>query len=360
MKKTSRIQENLMAALQAYRLNQEIVLIDKELEDLKAEQTNEKKGFAKVVDKVVSEPLRAGKEKRLLEDVLKAHENLENFLGSLPEGTDASLYQDEEKLRSFADVFFDRDDGYARLTMGLELALMEGDAGAPKYLRREASRERLSKLLLVDEKLLTSLQEAYVYTFRFIDGQSDDSEDKEKAHRYSQSALAVGLAAGWTIIGLAVSLGLAAQSFFYEARSMRKMYEQERGLDLFSAFIGGGQSKKKKLSKGWVKKIKKLGRECPEKDYIHSLTLGIVLYDFRFLDKKNEAAKNALSLFLQMLDDLRSDAEYLALVERVDIDSNAKKLTAASRAIELLLRLTRKEEEKGKVGEAVIYVEQVA
>ena len=354
MKTTSTLEQILLPAISLYRYEQEIRIIEEETADLAAKKAEPKSGFQKMIDGVQS-AFRKDKED-LFQALAKAKKNRDEYRASLPAECDEELSTNESKLRAKIEEYLGHDNGSKRLTLALEIGLREGKKDMPALLRPEKSREAVSLLLFSDEKMIGKILDVYIYSYRRISGEKlldGPEESMQKGKNLGKIGATVGVVSLLTGLGLGViagaALGLSGLALMGKAKYQRDIeYRGGEELLLYSAFIASSDIKKRRFGRRAAKNLRKVGRETPSGEMIHALASGITLYNFRFDDKDSEAAKNALSLYLEMLDNLRSDAEYLAFVERLDMEENYKKTLYAARAVELLHDLLVHDEAKGE------------
>ncbi len=327
-RKKSILEQNLYSSLIAYRLNQEILIIEEEVSKLKGDAAVEKKGIKKIVDKVI-EPIRNHQEKKASDDYVKASNNLHDYIAKLEEERiDYSSYKSEEKLNRLMDTLFHKDNGTGKLSLALELAISDG-IDEIKFLREEESLRSLSVLLFDDENKMINLRKVYQYCYKKIN-------NKKPLDDFSFGVILGSTSVALTLINPALALvaGAGLVSAYFINKKVKESNPDE-SLLMFSTLVAGGKTK---LSKSMSKFFKNVDKES----LAHAFATGLTIYNFTFTDKDTPAAKEALSNYIQMIDDLRGDEEYFALVEKMDIDSHYEKIEICNRVILLLKEVTTK------------------
>ncbi|MBQ4255821.1 MAG: hypothetical protein II721_07560 [Bacilli bacterium] len=333
-KRRSALERDIVTSLRRYRLQEEIRIIEEEKSSTPPIE-EPKKGFISSIKKILKEDVRDLKNKVTSDDLPKAKKNLEDFEANLeePKGTDYTL--DLDGFKRILDVYFDRDGGAARLSMALELGFDEWEQGGNKFLRKEKSRQSLSELLLGDKKKLGEILAFYSYSYRQIGA--------PKANTFSKGFL-IGLTAGsLAMFGIPLFLfgAFRSKAAIAAAGGIAALGASE--LLLFSTLVGGGYIKKNKYRRKSSKRIKAMAKNCLDSEIAASLSTGLTLWEFS--QKEDEAkAKESLDLLIKMVDDIRADAEYLGLVERVDVEANLKKITVCDNAIVYMGKLILGEE----------------
>ena len=316
------LEQNLYSSLIAYRLNQEILIIENEVNKLKGDAAVEKTGFKKIVDKVVS-PIRNHQEKKASDEYIKASNNLHDYIVSLEEQRiDYSYYKSEERINKLMDSLFHKDNGTGKLSLALELAISDGVENI-KFLREEESLRSLSILLFNDENMMTNLRKVYEYCFRKI-------ENKKFFDDLSLGVILGSTSVALSIINpiLTVIAGAGLVSAYFIHKKVKESKPDE-SLLMFSTLVAGGRTK---LSKHMIKFFKSVDKDS----LAHALATGLVIYNFTFTNKESVEAKEALSNYIQMIDDLRGDEEYFALVEKDNIEEHYQKIEICNRAVLLL------------------------
>ena len=331
-RKRNHLEQNLFSSLIAYRLHQETLIIEREIENVNSGTEEEKKGIHKIIEKV-KEPFRGHQEKKANDDYVKACNNLHDYISSLDKDIDYSAYNSEEKIRKLMDVLFHKSDKTLRLSLGLELAISTG-VNNNKYLRDEQSLRMLSSLLFDDENKMMNLRNTYLCAYKKID-------NKKYLDNLSLGVIIGSTSLALTLINpfLTVLAGASVASI-YLLRKNKVMSKPDESLLLFSTLVSSGKIKH-------YKSIEKAFKNVDKESLIHSLVTGLVIYNFNFVDKDTPQAKEALSNYIQMIDDIRGDEEYFLIVEKTDRETHHQKIEICNRIISFLEELvTAKTPEK--------------
>ena len=349
-KKYGALERKLLLSLEILRLQEEVAIIEKEIQENPLVIDKPKKGI-----RSVASFLRKEKADSVEKELEAAKNNLKTY-SDLLASKDGLFIFPKEELKEALDSFFEKDNGARRLTMGLEVGLAEARKDYPVLLRADKSREAISEFLFTDKSVIGKMLEVYAYSLSYIKGEGgilqEQEKDKKLGYLFTGLGGGISLIAGWTGVGLIVggALGLVGASFLLHSAYKKNLTSNpSQDLLLFSAFVVGNDIRKKRFGRRAIKEIKKAGRVSDVENYIHSLVYGITVYNFRFKEYNDEKAKNALILYLEMIDNLRSDAEYLAFVERANVNENIKKIEAANKATDLLKELILKDIEKKKL-----------
>ena len=363
-KKRNQLEKNLLQTLVLFRYEEEISLIEMEAGDLNAKKAKDTGAFKKAFDGIVDK-FRKPKEHNE-DDLAKAKQNRDAYALTLSEEVDPSLAIDETRLSDAVNAFFDKDQGSERLALGLEACLMETDPSLPELLRPEASRKALSRVLFADEEMLGKMLEVYLYSILKISGKKAKPEPEAKQDLgVKLGAAGVGILATSLLTGpvgllLGTAVSLSGLALYQYGKKQGQKAERSEELLLFSSFIYSHDIAKKRYGRRAAKRLRALGQEVSSAGYVLALASAITLYNFRYLDKTTDLAKLACDGLLKRIDSLRQDAEYLALVERVDMVENRKKMVAAERAVTLLYELIYKDASREEVEIEIVEVPSVA
>ena len=334
-KKRNRLENNLYNTLIAYRLFEEVNIINSELEAYKEDDSEEKKGIKKILDKVTS-PFKNKKKDDIHNELMMAKTTLSNHIGSMDEGVDVSHYQDVDEIKRMISSLFIKDNGASLLAFSLDLALNTTVDIDKTYLRDEESLKRLSLLMFDDESLMMNIRKTYLYTYNKI------TEEKVDLTPVLLSGYLIPFKTIQSIILLATS------SFMLFDLVKNRKRKPDDSLMCFSSLVAGGKVTNKFVLRRIHKQLKGINRECGKDAYINSLISGLIIYNFTFKDKESRDAKEALSNYIQLVDDLRGDAEYLAFVEKVEEKENLAKISYANRCINLLKDVLKTKESEVK------------
>ncbi|MCR5078409.1 MAG: hypothetical protein K6B65_00565 [Bacilli bacterium] len=324
-KRRSALERDIVTSLRRYRLQEEIRIIEEEKAATAATSEKEtKKGFVQTVKSMLKQDVRDIKSKVTGDDLPKAKKNLEDFEASVEDPSSTDYTTDIEDFKRILDVYFDRDGGSARLSMALELGFDEFDQEKPKFLRTDKSRESLSSLLLGDPKKLGEMLAFYSYSYRQIGA--------PKANTFSKGFL-IGLTAGsLAMFGIPLFLFGAFRSKAAMAAAGGVAAVGASELLLFSTLVGSGFIKKNKYKRKSVRHVKAMAKNCLDTEIACSIATALTLYEFSAKEDE-EKAKETLDLLIKMVDDIRADAEFMGLVERVNTKENLKKIVVCDNAI---------------------------
>lgn len=328
-RKRTELEQNIVASLQAYRLKREIEIIDAEASGQVDGATEEKKKGLKAFIKSALSGAKAeiiqGRGKR---DIEEAKANYSNFISSLPEGVSASLCEDEEAFANLIHVYFDRDEGSAKISMALELLALESDPNAVKYLRKDKSRKALSAFFMDDASKLDEIGLFFDKAYAEI--------ASTKPNSFSRGFL-YGLTAG-SIAMLGPRLLTMIFHIKTDAFPIKKLVgESAKALAasellMLSTLVGGGYLNTRRYRKKTFRKLRSTIREALDSEIAYSFATAITLWKFNH-QEENQDAKEDLDLIVKMVDDVRADAEYLTLVEKEEQKENLKKILVCNNAI---------------------------
>ena len=366
VKKQNQLERLLLSTLLLYRYEEEIHLIEIEIGDVAAKEAGEKNAIKKAFGEITSKFRKQDKEDELAKNLKQAKDNRDAYLKTASAELDVELARDEAALIEAVNEHFDRDNGSKRLAMGLEVCLQEANRQLPELLRPEQSRKKVSAVLFGDEEKLGKMLEVYLYCVARITGKRAKLNGEKTVEKGAKlSAMGAGIAAIglFTGIGLLLGTAIGLSGLAMMAVGSKRKKDEALATDdllLFSTFIVSGDTRKNRFGRFAAKRLKKLGREATEKGYVFALASAITIYNFRFEDKTTLSAKEGMSAMLERIDALRSDAEYNALVERIDADENHRKFVCANRSVELLYELVGPDAKKHPQEEDIIIVEPVA
>ena len=338
-RKRNQLEQNLFSSLIAYRLNQEISIIQNEL-NVNHNDVEEKKGLKKIIDKVIV-PIKDFKDKKINEEHDIAVKNLDDYLSSLDKNIEASY--DEIKINKLMSTLFYKNETL-RLSFALELALM-ANIDDRKLLRDEKSLRALSILLFNDENKMLNLRRTYLYSYKYIHGHKY-LDDFSLGTIAGTSAVALGFIN--PVLPILATAGIVG-AYYLRKKNLKKNIDES--LLMFSSLIGSGHLSIRRFNKNIFKNI-------DQESLTHSLASGLVMYNFSFIDKDNNESKEALSNYLQMVEDIRNDEEYMLIVEKDNNDIHHQKIEICNRTIKLLDALRNKEIKELEINKNLQPVEQ--
>ncbi|MDY6393117.1 MAG: hypothetical protein SPL80_09835 [Bacilli bacterium] len=348
-KKRNFREQLLLQTLTLYRYEEEVRILELEEADASAKQAKPDKTFAQAVSSLAEKLLKTKEDHAKI--LQKAQQNRDEFKKTIHEEADLTVLEDEGKLTDYVNAFFERDNLSRRLAFALDLGLEEANDAYPKFLRPDASRKAVSKILFNDEEKLGKIMEVFAYSYSRLAGiKTKPNSDKAIALGTKLGSIGAGMAALGIFTGvgllLGTAIGLSGLALYTYGKNQKKREEasSDESLMLFSSFIYNGDVRKGIFGRSAAKKLKQMGAAIDAKGHVFALSSAITLYNFRFVDKNSDLAKESLSLLLENIDDLRADAEYKAIVEREELEENRKKMLAAERATTLLYELVRNDE----------------
>ena len=342
-RKRTELEKNIVASLQAYRLEKEIEIVEAEANGvLEAEASGEleeptpgkKKGllaFLKSALKGAKEEITQGKGKRDLDTV---RENYNNYVASLPEGISIEMSKNEEEFANLIHIYFDRDEGSARISMALELLAFEDNANGPKYMRKEKSRKILSEFFLDDANRMDEIRS--FFNGAFIEIGTPKPNGFSRGFLYGLAAGSIAMLGPRFLIKLFHIKTDAASPKWLLAENAKALAASE--LLMLSTLVGGGYLSERKYKKKSQGKLRQVIRDSLDSEIAYSLATAITIWQFNHEDE-TEKGKEDLDLVVKMIDDIRADAQYLAIVEKTETEKNLKKIVVCNNAIAFLARI---------------------
>ena len=344
-RKRTELENNIVASLQAYRLQKEVEIVEAEANGIIAPEgkdaleevaPSKKKGFLSFLKSALTSAkseIAQGKGQRDLDGV---KENYANYVSSLPEGVSIEMSKDEEAFANLINVYFDNDEGSAKISMALELLALENDPNGPKYYRKDKSRKALSEFFLGDENLLDDIN-------RFF-AEASIEIGMPKISAFSRGFL-YGLAAG-SVAMLGPRFLIRLFRIKTDAASPRWLLKENAKalaaseLLMLSTLVGGGYLSKRKYKRKSGGKLRDIIRDSLDSEIAYSFATAITIWQFNH-EEESEDSKENLDLIIKMVDDVRADAQYLAIVEQADQEKNLKKILVCNNAITFLLKIRR-------------------
>lgn len=338
-KKRTKLERNIIACLQAYRLEMEIEIIESELpnsESTKVEEpAEEKKGILKRVKSFFSSATTTIMKGKNEDDLAQAKSNYTYFISTLPEDISIDMLENKDKFNNLIQAYFEGDEGSAKIGMALELLSYEQDEGMPKFLRLEKSRRALSAFFFDDPNRLGEIGNFFLCSYAEI--------GSPKPNSFSRGFL-YGLATG--------SIAMLGPRLFIKifhknndgapvkdlvGGSLKALGASE--LLALSALVGGGYVSRRKYKRKASKKVRLMVRNCLDTEIAYSFATAITMWQFSANSKNENNEKEELDLILNMVSDIRSDCEYLAVVEQANKEENLKKVIICNNAISYLASL---------------------
>lgn len=319
--KNERREESLHAAALLYRLTAEAEIADIKMEEKRPLDYSDDNFLMKLWKKQIQNPLRQ-RDTENLSETKKAVENETDRLRkrATTDGLDLSAAESAAALKAAADEFF-RDDpfGLRRMSFALQLSI----DSSVTFSFGELSERALSEVLFGDENRITKLYEELEENY--IDIMKEPLSD-------AQAGMIFGIGMTLALPALLVPVGLAAGA----AAGAIGSALQITGAALLSSalFIGvtaGGVAVTEALKE---EQSKKALRSLTANDVALLFAIKTTLMQESSKVMKNSEFKDALDECLRALGDLRSDAEYMLIVERTDAKETRKKIDVCNRAVQ--------------------------
>lgn len=330
-KKRTKLERDIVASLQVYRLDEEIRILETKSNLVKTDVETKRKFRDKIKD-FLNKPITSFRSNPE-EGIEIIREDMLRYLDSLEEDTDTSYAENPEELKKLLNVYFDRDDGRARVSMALEVILAEIADEKPRFQNIDQSRESVSEMLFGDPTRMEQIKAYYDKAYSHIGRPTPTSFSRGFLYGLAAGSVAM---LGPRLLSKILHLDKDAAPIRHLLGTSTKALCASELLHL-STLIGGGYVSKRKYRRKNATKMRNIVDSCLNYEIAYSIATAITVYEFALKDKEESERKEAMDLLLKMIDDIRSDAEYLALVEGKDPDENQKKISVCDNAIAFLL-----------------------
>ncbi len=333
-------EESVYASVIYYRLQKDL-----EINDALLKKNEPKEGKKNFLEKIwvdsIENPIRrmkadkvSGKRKTILD-------NIEKFKKDTL--TEYALCEDEEAFRALLrqEVFKDDTYGMSRIVMGLRIAL----DNTYKFAYEKESLTYVSKLLFDEEDIIWELRKSVEENYyRFAKEQLMDIERgvmvglsiaSIAAWMFSPIYLASAAASSKVVTSVLAQIGRSAPGII--APGITKITAITLVTSLaFLGINGLGFSVLNKLEK---RDIIKEFRNMSVKDlnFLFSIKAAIIQEARRRVP--NEVLKTTIDDCLNWMNDLRSDAEYMLIIERTDAVNAKKKIKSCNLLTERLAEI---------------------
>lgn len=333
-KKRTILERNIIACLEAYRYKTEIEIIESELKHGEKDENNsgkEKKSLTKFVKSLFETASSAIKKPINEKELEQAKTNHALFTSSLPEGVSISMLEDLQSFKSTIEDYFRGNGQSAKIGMALEIIGNEQDPSFPTLLRPSQSRKAISALLFGDEDSLNEINGFFQNAY--------DEIGSPKPNGFSRGFL-YGLAVGSVaMLGPRIITKLfgiktdGAPIKKLLAGSAQALAASE--LLMLSTLVGGGYITKRDYRRK-ARKMRAVIMASLDNEIAYSFAAAITLWEYGTKGSNIDERKGNLDLILKMIDDIRSDAQYLALVEGEQREANLNKILVCNNAIAFL------------------------
>ncbi|MBE7081216.1 MAG: hypothetical protein E7372_01485 [Clostridiales bacterium] len=295
---------HLAELLYYYRLKKDLEFTEEKIEENKLIEIKEDQNvLVKFWNKNVENFIRGDELKKHNADKESIEKRISDFVNS-HEGFDYEEYSNEDKLLEYVDEQVKADkSSLLRINLGL-LAVLESN----DFVNKEKTKEQVSKILFNSKGRIKELEKSLEKNYLKICGKTSFDEIGKKV------LLGIGFATAFATLGT----GLLAGSAFFEVLNASFIYS--------IMVVGASAIVYKLIDIDDKENIKKEFRKMSADDAGAMFALKATLIE----EAKKIMDKNEFDEFLdsslRCASDLRSDTEFMLLIEQKEVDSSKKKI----------------------------------
>ena len=326
----------LYKALEYYRLNKDIELIEERIKDLELKDSNSNK-FNKVIHNIINPIMKQDKDS-LAKLKNKALDNLEDFNSK---NKDIPLMSREELKESIQEFYKEDTNNEARILMGLKL-LFQSEYS---YVCVNESEEKVSDVLFDNLTKLKELKEELKKNYYSI--------NKKNLKEFDKSVWkGLGIVAAASLLAGPIGTFAATKNKDVKASLDDLAYAGENlgfkaitlSMVTLNVFLIGASAGMYGLS--LLKKDENLKKEY-RKLSPDSLAMRFAIKATILEELKKKGDLEVLNVCfddcLTVLDNYRADAEYMMIVEHKDIDIASRKVTICNNFVARLNEISKQE-----------------
>lgn len=336
--------KELTAAITLFRHQCELKRIEEAIESNKPVPTqNDNKVKRVIIDNTVN-AFRRMETQKLSEKKQRCQDNISQFKAKCAEEKIKLAEVSEESLRQLIESFFENDTYGSQKVLYAMILCLQGEDETNNYIFGEDTLVDVSRILFDDEDKIKHIKEKFYKNFREISGSGFFDVDNIK-----YLLIGMGISLALFSVLAPVALNFYAAGSVVIASCLAHIGPCAPGIIgagianltgmvvMGSALLGGvaltgyGMSE---LIKG--EKTKEAFRHLKPNDFAAILSMRATLLDFGMATIDKEISKKELDECLASMNDWRSDAEYMLIVEKTDAINSKKKIQICNRFVNRL------------------------
>lgn len=335
-------QAKLAAAIALYRYNLELKMIEDEIAGNSPIPTqNDSKVKRAIIDGTVN-AFRRKETQRLSKKKTQCLDNISAFLAKCKADGIELADVDENAVRQMADEYFASDNfGLQKISFAMYLCLQDDPEGI-EYVYGDATMKNVSNILFGDAMRIRRIKEKFYENYKEL-----SNGDFWERNKYF--IIGTGVSIALVAVLTPIALGATAASSAVVTSCLAQLGHAAPGLIgagiarvtgmavLGSALFGGAAL----ATVGFGELIrseqtKEAFRKLQPSDVAALLAMKATLIDFGKPLMDDEKCKKELDECLMGLNDFRSDAEYMLIVEKCDAENSKKKIQICNRFVNRL------------------------
>ncbi len=334
--------KELTAAITLFRHQCELKRIEEAIEANKPVPTQDDSKVKRVIIDNTVNAFRRMETQKLSEKKQRCQDNISQFKAKCADEKIELADVSQDSLRKLVESFFENDTYGSQKVLYAMILCLQGEDENNNYIFGEDTLADVSRILFDDETKIMHIKEMFYKNFREIAGNGFLDNSK-----YFLIGMGISLAL-FTVLSPVV-LNLYAAGSFVLAGCLAHMLPFAPGIIgaeianvtgmvvMGSVLLGGvaltgyGMSE---LIKG--EKTKEAFRHLKPNDFAAILSMRATLLDFGMTTMDKEVSKKELDECLVSMNDWRSDAEYMLIVEKTDAINSKKKIQICNRFVNRL------------------------
>lgn len=342
----TKMNEKLFAEIALFRHLRELDMIESELKENEPVSTAEKTKIGKaIIDNTVNAYRRretqkiSEKKKICLQNIDELRSKCESGGITLSDGSEQSLKD------CIAETFAADTSGMQKLCFAMTLCLSEGSNGG-KFIYGEETLQNVSAVLFDDELRIKHIKSSLYENYKWIVNGNFWERNKD-------FIIGMGISLALVAVLTPVALGVGAASSAIVTSCLAQIGHSAPGLiGVGLAKITGMALAGTALFGGTVlagmgiadiirsESTKKAFRQLTPDDVAALLAMKATFIDFGAPLLGDDERKTELDECLAGLNDFRSDAEYMLIVEKCDADNSRKKIQYCNRFVSRLAAIS--------------------